>query len=207
MADRDNNGYLDKMEAEKSPFFAGQFAVMDRDGDGMLFEKEMLAYVERMDGFRKRASASCVSLIVSDQGKGLFEMIDADGDGRLSVRELRRMAQLIKKLDHDGDGKLASTEVPRRYRGAFERGPASGGGNFRQVVVFAGGFDNTPRPPARTKGPLWFRKMDRNRDGDVSRKEFLGTDEAFKQIDADGDGLISVAEAERYDQAQRKKAE
>jgi hypothetical protein len=28
--------------------------------------------------------------------------------------------------------------------------------------------------------PLWFQKMDRNRDGDVSRKEFLDTDEQFK---------------------------
>ena len=50
-----------------------------------------------------------------------------------------------------------------------------------------------------TRGPLWFQKMDRNRDGDVSRKEFLGTDEQFKQIDTDGDGLISLEEAQRYD--------
>ena len=46
--------------------------------------------------------------------------------------------------------------------------------------------------------------MDRNRDGDVSRKEFLGTDEQFRQIDVDGDGLISVEEADRYDAASRK---
>jgi hypothetical protein len=37
--------------------------------------------------------------------------------------------------------------------------------------------------------------MDRNRDGDVSRREFLGTDEEFRKIDTDGDGLISLQEA------------
>jgi len=55
-----------------------------------------------------------------------------------------------------------------------------------------------------TRGPLWFRKMDRNRDGDVSHREFLGTDEAFRRIDSDGDGLISAAEAERADKMFRK---
>ena len=45
--------------------------------------------------------------------------------------------------------------------------------------------------------------MDRNCDGDVSRKEFLGTDEQFREIDTDGDGLISVEEAEAYDRRKR----
>jgi hypothetical protein len=46
--------------------------------------------------------------------------------------------------------------------------------------------------------------MDRNADGDVSRREFLGTDEQFRAIDTDGDGLISVEEAERYEAQLRK---
>jgi hypothetical protein len=43
--------------------------------------------------------------------------------------------------------------------------------------------------------------MDRNRDGDVSPKEFLGTREQFRRLDADGDGLISLAEAIRAEPA------
>jgi Ca2+-binding EF-hand superfamily protein len=205
-ADLDNNGYLDKEEAKKSPLFNGLFAAMDRDGDGKLFEKEMLAYLDQMDRLRKRAGSSCLSLIVTDSGKGLFEMVDLDRDGRLSVRELRQMVKLLDKLDADGDGKLSPVEVPRHYRGGFELGAAgAGGGQGNVIVVRKFGGAAAPAPPAPMRGPLWFRKMDRNRDGDVSRKEWLGTEEEFRAIDSDGDGLISLAEAEAFDQRVRLK--
>jgi hypothetical protein len=37
--------------------------------------------------------------------------------------------------------------------------------------------------------------MDRNHDGDVSRREFLGPSGLFDELDADNDGLLSPAEA------------
>jgi Ca2+-binding EF-hand superfamily protein len=43
-------------------------------------------------------------------------------------------------------------------------------------------------------GPAWFHGMDRNKDGDVSRREFLGTDAQFRKWDRNGDGLISKSE-------------
>ncbi len=56
---------------------------------------------------------------------------------------------------------------------------------------------NQNRVPVPQKGPVWFRKMDRNADGDVSRAEFLGTKAEFDAIDTDHDGLISLEEAGR----------
>ena len=47
---------------------------------------------------------------------------------------------------------------------------------------------------SRNDGPVWFQKMDRNGDGDVSRREFLGTPRQFDQLDADGNDLIDVME-------------
>ena len=44
-------------------------------------------------------------------------------------------------------------------------------------------------------GPDWFQKMDRNHDGDVSRREFLGPRDQFDRLDRDNDGLIDPDEA------------
>jgi hypothetical protein len=47
--------------------------------------------------------------------------------------------------------------------------------------------------------------MDSNGDGYLSRREFLGTDEQFRQIDSNGDGRISALEAIQADAVMRKK--
>ena len=54
------------------------------------------------------------------------------------------------------------------------------------------------RPRGRpAAGPAWFRRMDRNRDGGVSRREFLGTREQFERLDqATATALVSPVEAD-----------
>jgi hypothetical protein len=46
--------------------------------------------------------------------------------------------------------------------------------------------------------------MDRNGDGVVTRREFLGSREDFQRIDTNGDGMITPEEAERADALLRK---
>jgi Ca2+-binding EF-hand superfamily protein len=196
-ADTDNNGYLDEKEAKANPLFAGTFKLMDRDGDGMLYEKEVIAYLDKIEDLQTRALESCAALNVSDQGKGLFDLLDANRDGQLGLRELRQAAKLLESLDLDKDGFISRAEIPKSFQLAVSRGPAGGiNGPFR--IATPAVLPGQPRQvPAR--GPVWFQKMDKNHDGDVSPREFLGTEEEFKKIDKDGDGLISPEEADEYD--------
>jgi Ca2+-binding EF-hand superfamily protein len=205
-ADLDGNGYLDMGEAMRSPFYRNLFKLMDRDGDGKLFEKEVIAYLDAYQDLQAAARMSCATVGITSEGKGLFEMLDTDGDGRLSVREMRNAFKLIAELDRDGDGMISRAEIPRCSQATFHMGPA--GGVQAAAFVNAGRLARRGQQPARpARGPEWFRKMDRNGDGDVSRREFLGTDEQFKEIDTDGDGLISVEEAEAYDKKIREQGD
>jgi Ca2+-binding EF-hand superfamily protein len=204
-ADKDGNGYLDAEEAKRSPLFSGIFNLVDRDHDGKVFENEVIAYVERTEKLQRHAARSYATLNVQTQASGLFDMLDTNHDNRLSVRELRQLPKLLKVLDRNGDGVISADEVPKTYN--LTLGPGGGGGgyvNAGNVIIVDNAPQLNPRVATIASGPLWFRKMDRNRDGDVSRREFLGTDSEFRKIDTDGDGLISLEEAMAAEKLFRK---
>jgi Ca2+-binding EF-hand superfamily protein len=199
-------GYLDEKTAANSPLYRGTFKLMDRKGEGKVFEKDVRDYVERTGALEAAAAQTQLTLSVADKGNGLFDLVDENKDGRLSVREMRGIAKKFAALGRDGVS-LARNEVPRDLSLGFSRGGGGGNvyGNFIVARTFGGPAQAQPEGPR--KGPVWFQKMDRNRDGDVSRKEWLGTEEEFRKIDTDGDGLISWEEAEAYDKLMRQAAE
>src|SRR5207245_2190078 len=101
---------------------------------------------------------------------------------------------LYRVLDKDKKGFITKKDmVPRQFQVTVSQGSNLSRGLQPPQPFIRGGL-RVGLPPS-TRGPVWFRKMDRNGDGDVSRKEFLGTDADFRRIDTDGDGLISVEEA------------
>jgi Ca2+-binding EF-hand superfamily protein len=198
-ADTDGNGILDANEIQRSRQFRGLVRLVDRNGDGQISEAELLAYLDHQLELQKRARAGCVTLEISDQSRGLFDLLDTNRDGRLSIREMRQAPKLLAQFDRTGKGHLTREDVPRSYRIEVRRGPLSQGGlgGINAVVERYLTPYARSEPELPQRGPLWFRKMDRNRDGDVSRKEFLFGDELFRLIDTDGDGLISLEEAEK----------
>ena len=87
-ADKNKDGFIDEKEA-KSSVFADAFKAMDRDGDGKVSEEEFTAYLDFLADLQGRAKKACVSLVLSDESRGLFDLLDVNRDGRLSVREMR----------------------------------------------------------------------------------------------------------------------
>jgi Ca2+-binding EF-hand superfamily protein len=99
----------------------------------------------------------------------------------------------LRKYDENLDGCISRKELPHQFRVLVSRGEPVVNGPL------LGAFSPT------AAGPLWFRLMDRNGDGDVSAREFLGTAEEFQRLDLDKDGLISLEEAIKADAPLRKR--
>jgi Ca2+-binding EF-hand superfamily protein len=187
--DANKNDVLESREVFKPPFtMVSYLRLADRDGDGKLTWQEWSAFLD----LREKIAASAVLMTWLDRGQRLFDFLDANHDGRLSRRELAEArARLAPYLR---DGGVRPDDLPLQSQLLFQFGRPN-----ENLPPNTQDGPNLFTPAPRYGGPLWFRKMDRNRDGDVSPREFLGTPELFKLIDADGDGLIDADEADRAD--------
>jgi Ca2+-binding EF-hand superfamily protein len=163
-------------------------ALADRDGDGKLTMQEFTAFLELQFQFIDTP----LSVAFFNLTPNWFVDLDTNRDGRLSRRELRDAWKTLSAKYPVVNGALERPNAKEEWNIAFSRGP--------MVPIPALSYISPPPPPVPTRGPLWFRKMDRNRDGFVSRREFLGTREEFDRIDTDGDGLIDPEEAEKATQ-------
>jgi Ca2+-binding EF-hand superfamily protein len=199
--DQKERGFLSKKQLQGPQFYYlhSILAAADRDGDECLDLKELHAFLDLTS-----SGLNCqVSVGLAASGRGLFAILDANQDSRLSLREQRTAWKRLAVYDSDKDGAIARTEIPLQYQVVFTPGPP----NYQ-----AGQLSGFQPPPGTMRAsapdqrvPLWFRKMDRNGDGDVSQREFLGSRDDFRRLDTDRDGLISVEEAMRADAALRKR--
>ena len=191
--DADNNGYIDKEESQRFGQFTQFFQELDRDRDGKLFFEEITAGVLPVAKLMRNQ----IQISVTDRGKDLFRILDSNGDNRLSLREFWDMPNRAALWAKDGEGGIALADVPQQYRLVAGLGQFNLFNRFNGVVVARPIGGSAPTIRASNSGPMWFQKMDRNADGDISRKEFLGTIEDFQKLDQNNDGLIAPDEAER----------
>lgn len=145
---------------------------VDRNGDQMVSDEEEQRW---LDVQRKLARTQWLISIYA--GGGLFEMLDRNHDAALSLRELRNAWQVLEAVGIDTSKGIRIEDCPEVVSVVLSRGT---------VTSFA------LRPDTKVD---WFEAMDRNRDGDISRREFTGTTESFSEVDIDGDGLVSYSEA------------
>ncbi|QDV17946.1 transaldolase/EF-hand domain-containing protein [Gimesia panareensis] len=148
----------------------------DRNGNGILSQQEIDQWLNLQ---QQLIHGQLLVSIYS--GGGLFELLDTNHDAALSIRELRNMWQNLESAACTSDSHVELQQVP-------------------QVVLFVVSQGYPDQLGRRTTTDVeWFRLMDRNRDGDVSRREFTGSPAAFDRLDQDHDSLISPREAARQD--------
>ena len=194
VTDSNKNGYLEgkertSIDAPQSPL-AGLSEVIDRDGDGKIYLKELLAFGER----QADAARSRLVVTTADQGRAIFGIVDLDRDRRLGAREVMRTVNRVMSWDGDSDGHVSADEIPYHFRVTIARSglPGLTGDLGATATPRSMGAKQSTGP---TAGPDWFQKMDRNHDGDVSHREFLGPRDEFDRLDRDKDGLVDPEEA------------
>lgn len=136
-------------------------------------------------------SSDQISIGAVNDGYAMLQEIDPNADGRFSIRELRQLNERLAAFDQNSDGQIGSNETRPTFRVCIGLGPTA-----HQPLALLREV-NSQNLAAQEPGPDWFTEMDNNKDSDLTRQEFPGTDEQFKELDGDGDELISSTEANK----------
>ena len=198
--DRDKNGYLDEAEFA-SLGTSSPFSAVDLNHDGMVKTEEIREYFAETS----RLSQCRVVMTFGDKVLSLFQLMDDDRSNRLSPREMMTLKERVEPLDRNGNGQFDAGDFVSDYKLTISFAKAEGvdftPSAAMQTMSSTGGVRRTIR-----SGPLWYQRMDRNRDGDISWREFLGPRAKFNEVDTNRDGLISKDEAEAADAAAKSDA-
>ena len=146
-----------------------------------------------------------------------FMLADIDGDGRVTLDELRELLNArYSTLDADSDDRVSVTDLQRAGDDGARRRPAEPGGGMRPPPP-PGGFRGPPpggpggpgHPGGRPPGPPpggggnlaegfpFPRPEDSNEDGFISRAEFVAPAAAMLDAwDRDRDGAVTPIEAQ-----------
>jgi EF hand len=138
------------------------------------------------------AEPTQIRLMVHDQSDAVFEELDQNADGRLGEREIAASTNQLLARDANGDGQLAASELRYSMIVAFLRGEQPQEQSFYVPAFVPAGI--------ATDSPMWFSKADFNADGDISRREFVGSFQHFAAVDENEDGFISREEAAAFDE-------
>jgi hypothetical protein len=173
-ADADVNHKIDSNDAAAAGQLARVFVPADENGDDRLERAELTRWLQ----LQKLLADSLAVVTIVDAGAGLFQELDHNRDGALSVREIRDARPRLLR-----SRALVNEQLDEQ--------------KFRQNVQVAASLGRPGRISFALprRGPAWHQGMDRNGDGDISRREFLGSEASFDKLDADRDGLLDANEA------------
>jgi Ca2+-binding EF-hand superfamily protein len=163
--DANKDGVVQRAEYPGDP---ARFREYDRNKDDALSHAEVLAMArDEIAEIRRK--------IRSPGRHDFLVLFDSDRDNRVGLDEYDGPAADFRKLDDDGDGVVTYDELyPERMARRARKAEESAAKPEDLSVVDA---------------------MDADGDGKVARAEFKGSDSAWRRLDRNGDGFVTVADA------------
>ena len=190
VADENKNKYIEPNEFPQLMLTGASFPMVDSNDDGRVVIEELTEFIKDQTAVQQ----SRLLLSVSHSRRSLFELLDTNGDRRLAPREFLEGYSRLGTIDKDRDGRISRTDLSGKFILTLEVARASLFTREAMAMPRTPPTSATPTPDRRG-GPKWFRRMDRNGDGDISGREFLGGLSLFDRLDKNRDGLISTGEA------------
>lgn len=189
---RDGKVSFEELRALRPRMTEQQFSNIDTDGDGFLTPADRHRSQRQRDGQDRIRRQMLTKLLASDQ----------DGDGAVTYDELLKAKpgfpeRNFNRLDINRDGKLTQQDLQRpRSREGRPRRPAGGSS------------DRAPRPEERRRLIERLMSADANGDGKVTLKEVQQavpgfSEERFRRMDRNGDGVLSRGERPQRPQGPR----
>ena len=137
-------------------------------------------------GMRLSALASGLALCAAAlaAAPSEFDAMDANGDGRVSLREHARAAErMFRIMDANGDGRVTAEEMTAAQEKVTGRkpGPQDLSAAEKITAVDADGDGVLTAAEHAAAARAMFLTMDRNKDGSLSRAEFDAGHQALKK--------------------------
>ena len=173
---RQNMAFFDKnkdgiIQKDEYPGDQTKFREFDKNRDDALSLAETTAMAEEeIADIRKKMK--------SPNRYEFLTLFDSDKDNNVSLDEYDGPTAEFKRYDKDGDGVVTYEELyPEKMAEKmrkYDKGEAMG-----------------PKPEDLSI----LETLDANKDGKVARDEFKGNDDAWKRLDRNGDGVVTIADA------------
>jgi Ca2+-binding EF-hand superfamily protein len=163
--DKNKDGIIQK---EEYPGDQVKFRKYDKNKDGALELEEIQAMAEdEIADIRKKME--------NPNRYDFLVLFDSDKDNNVTLDEYDGPMEVFKKFDKNGDGVVTYDELyPEKMAERMKKEEEMG-----------------PKPEDLNV----LETMDKDHDGKVTRAEFKGSDDAFKRLDKNGDGVITIADA------------